>query len=134
MQKRYLFLAAVPLVAALHGCATAEPIKPRTVRSVEEMSTLVGDAACEDSSQCRTIAVGAKPCGGPESYLAWSTLRTDEQRLNEAVQRHTALQQADNRANQRSSTCMMTTNPGAACVAKRCTLNPQGGDLPSRRD
>lgn len=135
MRIHPLIVAALPLLAVLHGCtAMAQTTEPDVAKLSEQIQAAVGDAACDDSSQCRTIAIGAKACGGPESYLAWSTLRTDEKRLKAAVDRHHERRQAENRANRMSSTCMMVTDPGAACRAKRCTLNAAGGSVPGRPD
>lgn len=92
----------------------------------------VGDAACDSQLQCRTIAIGAKPCGGPDSYLAWSSKRTDEQRLNSLVGQHAAVRKQENLRSGLMSNCAIETNPGATCQAARCTLRPRGlGNAPA---
>ena len=48
----------------------------------------LGDAACDGSQQCHSIAIGAKPCGGPDGYLAWSGKRTDLKKLRPLIERH----------------------------------------------
>lgn len=127
---------ALPFLAlCLLGCATAQQAPESTEQLAARIQALVGDAACDGPAQCRTIAVGARACGGPDSYLAWSTLRTDEERLRELVKRHAERRQADNRAGRMSSICVMATDPGASCQARRCTLNaPSYGTPPGRAD
>lgn len=92
----------------------------------------VGDAACDGPQQCHSIAIGAKACGGPDGYLAWSGKRTDEQRLSALVEQHAAARKAENARNAIFSTCVFETNPGVRCQAARCTLGPRG--LGSRPD
>lgn len=89
--------------------------------ALARVSSLIGDAACDSQSQCRTVGIGARPCGGPESWLAWSTKVTDPRALQEAVQ---AQVQAAKEANQRSglaSDCRMRPEPTAVC-------RPRAGD------
>ena len=77
---------------------------------------LIGDAACSGDGQCRTVAVGAKACGGPEAYLAWSTLRTDEAALVTAVAEYSAKRRADVSDSGLASNCALVTDPGAYCA------------------
>jgi hypothetical protein len=118
---------AALFMLSLCSCAT-EPgdAGASAAQLAQRIDALVGDAACDTAAQCRSIAVGAKPCGGPERYVAWSTLRTDEQQLKEAVARHAQRRQADNQASGMASNCMMVTDPGASCRARRCSLNTLG--------
>ena len=78
---------------------------------------LIGDAACDDDSQCRTIAVGAKGCGGPEYYLAWSTRRTDTAALEAAAKDDAAAQRTRVTGPRMRSDCRWVTDPGAYCAA-----------------
>ena len=109
--------AALALPAA---CATepADPLAPVTA--------LIGDAACDHSSQCRTVAIGAKACGGPEAFLAWSTRRTDAKALEAAVAAQGRAQVQDVPPGRRVSNCQFVADPGAACVpagsGRACTL------------
>lgn len=87
----------------------------------------VGAAACSSSAECRSMPVGAKACGGPERYLAWSIRSSDEARLRERVAAYNAARQADNEKNGRISNCMMLMDPGASCEAGRCVTPVKGG-------
>ena len=96
--------------ASVGACADA-------AESMARIRALIGDAACDDDSQCRTTAVGAKACGGPESYLAWSTKRTDSAALKAAVDELTAGQQLQGARRGLRSDCRFVPDPGASCTA-----------------
>ncbi len=129
--KTHSLLAALLAAAALASCAQTPPPAPapapaaaetESVRLGRELRALVGPAACTADSQCRTIAVGAKACGGPASYLAWSTQGTDAQRLAALAARQADAERRETDAGGLRSNCMFVADPGAACVAGRCEL------------
>jgi hypothetical protein len=135
-QSRAALIAAALL--SLAGCAAAVDSAAASASAAAEaqarISTLIGDAACDTQSQCRTVGIGARPCGGPESWLAWSTKVTDAHALQEAVQ---AQAQAAREANQRSglgSDCRVRPEPTAVCRPragdgkKTCQLGQGGVD------
>ncbi|MDC8770228.1 hypothetical protein [Roseateles albus] len=84
----------------------------------------VGDAACDGPHQCHSSAVGAKPCGGPDSYLAWSSKVTDPKKLQSLLEQHRAARLAENQSSGIVSNCAMVTDPGARCIP-----NPKGSGL-----
>ncbi|WP_310385670.1 hypothetical protein [Roseateles sp.] len=117
------------LLIATAACAV-DPIKPMH-RPKTDAQTLwqqieaeVGTAACDGPQQCHSIAVGAKACGGPDSYLAWSSKGSDGNKLRSLVEQHAAARRAENLASNMMSDCRLVTDPGASCQAGRCTLNP----------
>lgn len=94
----------------------------------DEITALVGDAACSAEAQCRTVAVGSKACGGPAAYLAWSAARTDGTRLAAAAARHAELAREQQRQAGNASNCAIVVDPGATCRAARCQLRSGGSD------
>jgi hypothetical protein len=90
--------------------------------TLARIRALAGSAACTESSQCRSLPVGATPCGGPESYLSYSTASTDEQVLRALGERHKAERQAQIRARGLTSICRHLPDPGAVCTAGACRL------------
>lgn len=68
--------------------APAEPVDLAGL--LQEIRTAAGIARADEPSQCRAIALGEKPCGGPERYLVYSTLAADEARLQALVERYNA--------------------------------------------
>ncbi|MES2349761.1 MAG: hypothetical protein V4641_19535 [Pseudomonadota bacterium] len=84
--------------------------------------------SCERDSQCHSMAVGAKACGGPENYLAWSDNNADAAKLKQLVEQHAAARRDEDARAGLMSTCQVTPDPGATCRAGRCELRtPQPG-------
>jgi hypothetical protein len=119
MQGVPVWLATRPAasIAATLGlaaaCAAEQPAKPPT--AMASVQALIGDAACSADTQCATIGVGAKACGGPDAYVAWSTTRTDPQALRAAVQRQADASRSEQAAKGMVSNCSMVSDPGAFC-------------------
>ena len=106
--------------------AVAGPAKPAPVAAgadtLGQIRSLIGAAECSSDSQCQILPVGARACGGPASYLAWSSAKTDAAQLQALAERHKAEQQADNMATGRISTCIAIAPPEVACRAGACRL------------
>jgi hypothetical protein len=140
--KSNRLLAPLLAWAALTSCAQTAPTAPvapvvsaaetEAARLSHELRSLIGPAACTTDEQCRTLAVGAKACGGPGGYWAWSSIGTDEARLRDLAQRQAQAASAENRRSGMLSTCSVVTDPGARCQAGRCVLR-QPGEAPTAR-
>lgn len=118
-------LASALACIALASCAQTPPpsaSETESARLATELRTLIGPASCSADTQCRTVAVGAKACGGPAGYWAWSSQGTDAQALNDLAERQTAAQRREVAGGGLRSNCALATDPGAACVAGRCQL------------
>lgn len=117
----------------LSSLAFASGTEAKTAASlIVPVKTLIGDAACDHPTQCQVIGVGAKACGGPSGYLAWSVKNTDQAALLAAVQAQAEAEKAENKAGGLLSNCQMTPAPIATCRPrtedgkKTCQLG-QGG-------
>ena len=142
MQKLILvfLLACTACTTSAHDPGgTAAPAAPgaRSVaaagapgESLARIRSLVADATCTQSDQCRTVAIGANACGGPQGYLPYSVSRTNEKQLRELAERHKAERQAENKASGMVSTCRHIPDPGAVCISGACQL---GASSPSAR-
>ena len=87
-----------------------------------QIRALIGNASCTDGSQCRTLPIGARACGGPEGYLAYSTSSAPEAELKALAERHKQ-ERADFHAKSGAmSNCRYMPDPGAVCVAGTCQL------------
>jgi hypothetical protein len=104
--------ADAPTGAPAGGSADATPAALRS-----RIQDLVGTAACSTDADCRTSAIGAKACGGPEAYIAWSVRVTDDAALRSALADYGAAQRAAITREGRVSNCEFVTDPGAVCVA-----------------
>ncbi len=112
--------AASPQQLAQQG-AKADP-----GATLARIRSMVGNAACTEDAQCHTLALGAKACGGPESYLAWSSARVGESELRALGEAYKEERRAANKASGMMSTCQFLMDPGAMCKAGTCQLG--GGD------
>ncbi len=101
-------VAAAPAVAAPAGL-------------MQQLQAEIGTAACDSNAQCKTIAVGHKACGGPESYLAYSTKSGDAAKVARLAADYSAERKAQNVKSGMMSTCSVVVDPGAVCNAGRCT-------------
>jgi hypothetical protein len=132
-------LAAAALLA-LAGCAAAvapaapAASAPRSAALQARVVELIGDAACDSQSQCHAVGIGAKPCGGAEHWLPWSSKVTDAYALDEAVRALAAAQVAEDKAAGLASDCMRRPDPSAVCRPrasdgrKTCQLGQGGVD------
>jgi hypothetical protein len=128
--------AALGLLALAGCCSTAAPPAAPSAASPPAASQpdartqaqqLIGDAACSDNSQCRTIGWGAKACGGPQHWVAFSTTRTDAAALEQLAQQEAARQRAEQQRRGIVSNCQYVADPGAQCLANRCVLRQGRG-------
>ncbi len=86
------------------------------------LERLTENKECEQDNQCKVIGVGARPCGGPDQYLIYSTLHTDEKMLSYTNERYQKLKKQQNEKLGLMSTCQMLMPPASACVAKKCAI------------
>jgi hypothetical protein len=129
-----LRLAAASLLV-LTACAGARPPAPAPTPEQPAATETAGlwqkiqaantNLACDDNSQCHSIGVGSKACGGPENYLAWSSKNSDGAQLKALVEQHSAARRAEDKRLGMMSTCSVVSDPGASCRAGICTLNPR---------
>ena len=104
--------AALALTAA---CANGQP-QANAPAPTATLRGLIGDAACDSDAQCRTVPIGAKACGGPEAYLAWSLARTDAGALQAEAARHAKASRLEAAAKGMASNCAVVVDPGAYCA------------------
>jgi hypothetical protein len=114
----HLFAAALMGLSSMAGGtetpATAASAPP-SAGLLARVTTLIGDAECDNQSQCHVVGVGAKACGGPSGFLAWSEKNTDSGALRSAVEAQSRAQAEENKTSGLASDCMVTPMPAAAC-------------------
>lgn len=93
---------------------------------------MAADASCSDHSQCRSLPIGHQACGGPQSYLAYSTLRANEAAMRELGERYKAQRQAEVVKRGEMSTCRYNPDPGAVCVSGSCQLGAAAASSAAR--
>jgi len=124
--------ASLLLLIACAG-AQAPPVAAgpeATARLWQQIQSANADTSCDGDSQCHSLGVGAKACGGPERYLAWSSKHGDGAALRALVQQHSAARRADDARAGMMSTCSVVSDPGAVCRAGRCVPGAAGLGAP----
>jgi hypothetical protein len=122
-----LLLSLAVLGAACHGPRNPAPASRSSEDDTTRLKELsqavaqqVGSPTCTDRSQCRVMPLGAKPCGGPSSYVVYSTTTADSVRLAVAVQEYTAYQAALNEKLGLVSDCRFLPPPAVDCRTGVC--------------
>jgi len=128
--------AASLLLVAASACGSAPPpasptpapasapMAGKTDTLWKNIQAANADTSCDTQSQCHTMGVGSKACGGPERYIAWSSKNNDGAALKALVEQHSAARRADDEREHMMSTCSLISDPGASCRAGQCTMNP----------
>ena len=125
------------LVLALAGCAAVPEDKDSLATQLDgplaqlqldtrqlqlRLERLTENKECQQDNQCKVIGVGARPCGGPDQYLLYSTLHTDEKMLSYTNDRYQKLKKQQNEKLGLMSTCQMLMPPVSACIENKCAL------------
>jgi hypothetical protein len=113
--------------APVTAAAPAAPSAP-SASHMDQLKAEIGAAACDNSQQCKTVAVGSKACGGPEGYLPYSTKRSDSAKVSRLAAADAAQRKAADQRAGMVSNCMMIMDPGAVCTAGKCV---KGGAVES---
>jgi hypothetical protein len=93
---------------------------------LQELRTLIekeiGTPTANEPIQCKLIAFGSKPCGGPARYLVYSTARTNEDKLKQLVNEFNQLAKKFNEERKTLSDCMFVTEPRVEFVGGVCAI------------
>src|SRR4051812_5857292 len=66
--------------------------------TLARIRALAGTPACTRDDQCHSLPLGARACGGPESYLPWSSARTSQAEIEALGARYKEERRAANQA------------------------------------
>jgi hypothetical protein len=91
-----------------------------------EIDDLIGEATCKDAKDCRSIAFGDKPCGGPWSYKIYSVSGLDTLQLAGLVAAHKKFNGVLNMRYGWMSDCMVVMSPNIDCVEGHCVAVVKG--------
>lgn len=116
----------IALLAIVFGCTnntefTKEEDLAELAALQEEIEQLVDSGVCSGNSGCDYIAFGSKACGGPKTYLAFST-SINVELLQQKVATYNALENSFNKKWGIASDCSVPIPPmDITCVAGKCT-------------
>jgi len=83
-------------------------------------------SACTADTECRSVAVGAKACGGPTGYRAYSGKSASPDSVEALAQHERELAAAQAKASHQVSPCFMLADPGARCQQHKCVTGRAG--------
>jgi hypothetical protein len=87
-------------------------------------TTLANASACTVDTECHSVAVGAKACGGPTGYRAYSSKNVSTASVDALAQHERDLAAAAARESHQVSPCFMLGDPGAHCQQGKCVTGP----------
>lgn len=85
-----------------------------------EIINFIGTPSC-GGEDCRYIALGVKPCGGPWEYLIYSAPTIDVDSLRFMVSRYNTFDDGFNRRYNVASDCRFVVPPRIGCIEGRCS-------------
>jgi hypothetical protein len=122
LPARYAARSGVlPIAVNLAGNQTDRERLQQLKRAIDEE---IGEPRADSIAECKYIPFGSKRCGGPWTFLVYSTARTDEPKLKRLVSDFNALQKKINEEEQIGSDCSVPQPPelvleNGVCAAKR---------------
>jgi hypothetical protein len=134
MKKFFPYVLVAAICISTAACSESEPlqtvqpqegamdIKTQIQQEREQIRQLIGDAKASDPSQCRVLALGHKACGGPETYVAYSTEQTDETELLKLAEHYKNAQQTMQKQERMYSDCAIVPEPTVGWVNGYCVL------------
>ena len=84
------------------------------------VTDMIGVPVCSTSLQCSSVAIGAKPCGGPWRYLVYSHGNVNEPELQRRTDDLFAFEREYNMRNGMASDCSVPRPPMPGCVDSMC--------------
>ena len=83
-------------------------------------TTLANASACSADSECHSVAVGGRACGGPTGYRAYSDKTVSSASVEALAQHERELAVQAVKASHQVSPCFMLADPGARCEQHKC--------------
>lgn len=92
---------------------------------LQQIESAIADKSCSNNTDCGLVEVGAKPCGGPETYEAYSKPNVDEEKLHALASAYKKERQDYFKENQIMGICVVTPKPNVGCVNNQCVASEQ---------
>ncbi|WP_081310663.1 hypothetical protein [Pseudoalteromonas luteoviolacea] len=128
-----------PLPASM--ATKAEPIAKYDQDAIDEASLknqfaylkfITKDKSCDSNSQCQAIPVGSRACGGPSSYLVFSTKTADHKKVYELAKQLTHAESQYNAKTGMISICEHLRQPATQCIENTCVKLEGTNKSPTR--
>lgn len=86
-----------------------------------EILLLISENNCSGIGECRALALGEKPCGGPWEYLIYSIVNNDTLKIKEKVEEYNDFNAVLNIRYNYESDCMFVEKPSILCLNGKCS-------------
>ncbi len=128
-----IVFVSVSLVLAINNNEKAHSLTDNSVTNQQsdradlnklkrEIDRKIGKPRARRLNQCRVIAFGAKACGGPKTYLVYSSFQTNENQLKRLINQYNSLEDKINKETNAMSDCMFIEEPKAELVNSMCKI------------
>lgn len=119
----YSFLILILSINCSNNENTLQEDKLELEALANEITSLADNSVCNQNNECKYVAFGSKPCGGPWSYLVYST-SIDTLILLEKVDYYNQLEKAYNVKWEIISDCSVAIPPiSLECLDEKCIAN-----------
>jgi len=127
MKKTLLTFFTIGVLFTVFQCEddsklTQEQERKELLTLKQTIEDLASQSVCNENTECKFIAFGSKPCGGPWSYLIYST-SIDENKIETLVAEYNQKEAAFNIKYTIFSDCMYV-NPPASIKCENNTCVP----------
>lgn len=102
------------------GDTGASGDQARIARLEREARAVARTTGCTSADACRSAPVGARPCGGPRTYLTYCAATTDSAALFRKLRELETLERGVNERSGMMSTCEFRSPPDVALVGGSC--------------
>ncbi len=129
MLSRFRTILALTTIVPSLACEkefTREEEGSLLAKQKQEIIAFAKSGVCSVNSQCRYAGLGSKPCGGPWSYVVYST-SVDTNKLVSKVSFYNAAEDRYNRKWGIYSTCDVTPPPDSIRCLKGVCVGYQNG-------
>ena len=119
-------LKTIALLAIVFSCSNNSEIsQEQELKELNDLKNdielLIAEGTCNENTNCDFIAFGSKPCGGPWSYLIFST-SINVDLLKEKVATYNQKESIYNNTWGIISDCMAVSQPTSIkCINGKCT-------------
>ena len=128
MLKQIIF-ALLFLGIAVNAKVTEEKLVAANLAVTEAIAL---ENQCVTSGDCSTLAIGARACGGPSSYLVYATKSSNAENIRSLAQITVELGHQYNRENSVMSICSMVMPPATLCdETHKCVAGSRFGGFGS---
>lgn len=124
--KNYFKIILLACVLLSFQCDTDNTQNPTITPEMlnakkQEILNYIASFSCNNAT-CMSIALGAKPCGGPQEYLAYPS-SVDQNTLQNMVNQYYQMENTYNIQTNAVSDCMAVLPPNTVnCINGTCTI------------